>query len=82
MRACVRDARAAAGPIPFAAAATRLEAAELRVFAAAARYRQGERTGGDEGKRLRDEAVAWLAGQGIRDPLRIIRSHAPTPRSG
>jgi hypothetical protein len=79
MRACVHDARmGASGPELFAAAADRLEAADLGAFAAAARYRQGERTGGEEGARLRDAAVAWLAGQGVRDPLRIVCSHAPT----
>src|SRR5262245_35198983 len=80
LRACVRAMRPRAGePDLFATAAARLEAADLGVFAAAARYRQGERTEGDEGQRLRDEALAWLAGQGVRDPLRMIRSHAPTP---
>jgi hypothetical protein len=82
-RACVHDARkGAGGPGLFAVAAGRLEAADLGVFAAAARYRQGERTGGEEGRRLRDEAVARLAGQGVRDPVRMIWSHAPTSSGG
>ena len=59
----------------------RLEAADLGVFAAAARYRQGERTSGAEGERLRKNAVEWLTGQGVRKPLKIIRSHAPIGRS-
>jgi hypothetical protein len=81
MQACVHDARRGAGePNLFAEAAARLEAADLGAFAAAARYRQGERTRGNEGNRLRDEAVSWLAGRGVRDPLRIIRSHVPTSR--
>src|SRR5262245_11726648 len=75
LRACVRAMRPRAGePDLFATAAARLEAADLGVFAAAARYRQSERAGGDEGRRLQDEAVAWLADQGVRDPLRMIRS--------
>lgn len=82
VRACVHDARhEVGGPDLFAAAATRLEAADLGVFAAAARFRQGQRTGGDEGKALRDKAIAWLSGQGVRVPLRMINAHAPTPRS-
>lgn len=80
MRACLHASRSSAGsPDEFATAAARLEGAHLDVFAAAARYRQGERTGGDEGMRLRDDALAWLAGQGVLDPTRMIHSHAPTP---
>jgi hypothetical protein len=80
LRACVHATRPRTNrPDLFATAATRLEAADLGAFAAAARYRQGQRTGGDEGRRLRDGAVAWLASQDVRDPLRIISSHAPTP---
>lgn len=81
LRACVREMKSGVGgPDLFATAAARLEAVDLGAFAAAARYRQGERASGDEGARLKDEAVAWLAGQGVRDPLRMIRSHAPAPR--
>jgi hypothetical protein len=80
MRACVQATRPRTnGPDLFATAAARLEAADLGAFAAAARYRQGQRTAGDEGRRLRDEAVAWLGSQDVRNPIRIITSHAPTP---
>jgi hypothetical protein len=68
-----------ADPDPFAAAAETLESVDLGLFAAAARYRQGERTDVEEGRRLRDEAVAWLTGQGVHNPLRMIRAHAPAP---
>lgn len=80
VRACVHDATATTRtPNLFAAAATRLEAVHLGMFAAAARYRQGERAGGDDGQRLRDEALAWLTAQDVRNPHRIIQSHAPVP---
>jgi hypothetical protein len=62
----------------FRTAANRLEAADLGVFAAAARYRQGQQMDGDDGRLLRESALAWLTMQGVRNPLNIIRSHAPT----
>lgn len=81
MYACVQDARCGGCDATlFAAAAARLEAADLGVFAAAARYRQGERTSGPAGERLRQSATEWLTGQGVRKPLKIIRSHAPIGR--
>jgi hypothetical protein len=80
MRACVVDAQTPAGPAGFAAAAAQLEAVDLGAFAAAARYRQGERTDGAVGQRLCDQAVAWLAKKGVVNPVRIIESNAPTGR--
>lgn len=78
IRACVHASQSgASGSKLFASAADRLEAADLGVYAAAARFRQGEFTDGDEGKRLRETAAAWLSERGVVNPLRMIRSHAP-----
>ncbi|WP_168219213.1 serine/threonine-protein kinase [Limnoglobus roseus] len=78
VQACVRRLRSPdSDPAAFADAVQQLEAADLGLFAASARYCQGERTPGRDGQNLRDEALRWLSDQGIRNPLRMIRSHAP-----
>src|SRR5262249_54660085 len=58
-------------------AAGRLEAAGLRLHAAAARRRLGERVGGSKGHRLVEQAEAWMKGQNVRRPDRMTALLAP-----
>jgi serine/threonine protein kinase len=58
-------------------AASRLEAAGLRLHAAAARRRLGELLGGSEGDRLVQLADAWMKGQNICRPDRMTALLAP-----
>jgi hypothetical protein len=58
-------------------AAGRLEAAGLRLHAAAARRRLGEQVGGSDGHRLVEQADAWMRGQGVRRPDRMTALLAP-----
>jgi hypothetical protein len=55
----------------------RLEAAGLRLHAAAARRRLGEQVGGSEGRRLVEQAEAWMKGQNVRRPDRMTALLAP-----
>ncbi len=51
--------------------------ADMRLFAAAARRRLGETTGGDNGCKLVAEADLWMTNQGIRKPELMTRMLAP-----
>jgi hypothetical protein len=61
----------------LADAAGRLEAAGLCLHAAAARRRLGELVSGSEGRRLVEQADAWMKGQNIRRPDRMAALLAP-----
>ncbi len=69
-----RRERAIAG---FAEAATRLQALDMSLFAAAARWRHGELVGGDEGAARVAEATEWMANQGIARPAAFAAVFAP-----
>ena len=58
-------------------AAARLAAADMALFAAAARRCRGELLGGEEGRALVAEADAWMAAQSIKRPDRMTRMLAP-----
>jgi serine/threonine protein kinase len=58
-------------------AAGRLDAAGLRLHAAAARRRLGELVAGDQGRRLLEQADAWMKGQNVRRPDRMTALLAP-----
>jgi hypothetical protein len=58
-------------------AASRLEAAGLRLHAAAARRRLEEQVAGSEGRRLVGQADAWMKGQNVRRPDRMTALLAP-----
>jgi hypothetical protein len=58
-------------------AAGRLQAAGLRLHAAAARRRLGERVGGSEGHRRVEHAEAWMRGQNVRRPERMTALLVP-----
>jgi hypothetical protein len=58
-------------------AAERCDAAKMRLYAAAARRRLGELTGGEEGRALVAEADKWMAGQGVANPVRMTALLVP-----
>jgi len=58
-------------------AAGRLDAAGLRLHAAAAGRRLGEQVAGSEGRRLVEQADAWMEGQNVRRPDRMTALLAP-----
>jgi tetratricopeptide (TPR) repeat protein len=53
------------------------ERAEMRLYAAAARRRLGEKLGGERGQQLIIEADAWMALQKIKNPEALVRMLAP-----
>jgi hypothetical protein len=53
------------------------EAAGMALYAAAACHRRGELLGGDEGRALGREVAAWMRGQGVIDPGRMVAMLAP-----
>jgi hypothetical protein len=53
------------------------DAADMGLFAAAARRRLGEIVGGDRGRVLIESADAWLAGQGIQNAGNMTTLYAP-----
>jgi tetratricopeptide (TPR) repeat protein len=61
----------------LAKAEAELIAADMELYAAAARRRRGQLLGGDEGRVLVGEADAWMTGQDIREPARIAAMLAP-----
>jgi serine/threonine protein kinase len=59
------------------AAVQRAEAADMSLYAAAARHQLGLALGGDEGARLVEEAKGAMAGQGVRVPERFATMLVP-----
>jgi hypothetical protein len=53
------------------------ERADMRLYAAAARRRMGERLGDERGHDLMAEADAWMAEQRIKNPEAMTRMLAP-----
>jgi hypothetical protein len=53
----------------------------MKLYAAAAKRRLGEITGGLDGQRLTDEADSWMREQKIKAPTRITRMLAPGTES-
>ena len=58
-------------------AVQRFERAEMRLYAAAARRRLGEKLGGERGRQLITEADTWMAEQKIKNPEALTRMLAP-----
>ena len=54
-----------------------LLAAEMALHAAAARRRRGELIGGETGRGLVAATDAWMAGQSIKNPERMVAMLAP-----
>jgi hypothetical protein len=50
----------------------RATATGMLLHRAVARYRRGELVGGDEGRELKVEALAFMAAQKIRNPARML----------
>jgi hypothetical protein len=69
------DARAAVDLL--ASAERQLEAAGMRLYAAAARYTRGELLGDSAGTALRAEAEQWMKSQNIHNPRRFARMLVP-----
>lgn len=61
----------------LAVAASQLEEAQMNLYAAAARYRQGELLGGEVGRTLVDNAVESMAAQNIRDCDAMANMYVP-----
>ena len=59
------------------AAIAGLDAADMPLFAAAARWRRGELQGGDAGRAERGRAEEWLLERGIVNPARMVPMLAP-----
>jgi tetratricopeptide (TPR) repeat protein len=68
--------RAAAARL-VAEAVQGFEAADMALYAAVARWRQGELVGGSAGQGLVAGAEAWMAGQRVRNPRRVVGLMAP-----
>ena len=79
IRAGIAAARGeTAKAIEFAASAeASFEAVDMALYAAATRRRRGQLIGGDEGRKLVEEAETWMAGQKIKNPDRMTDMLAP-----
>jgi hypothetical protein len=53
------------------------ERADMRLYAAAARHRLGERLGSERGRQLVSEAETWMTEQRIKNPTAMTRMLAP-----
>jgi tetratricopeptide (TPR) repeat protein len=58
-------------------AVARLDEVDMQLFAAAARRRLGELTGGDAGRELIARGDSWMATQNIQNPERMTAVHVP-----
>ncbi|HTJ44165.1 MAG TPA: AAA family ATPase [Kofleriaceae bacterium] len=65
--------------IRYRSAAAGFEAVDMTLISSAARWRLGELLGGDEGRTLRTEVEARLAGEGVARPERVVAMFAPVP---
>ena len=54
-----------------------LDAADMNLYATAARYRLGQVEGGDGGRKIFEAAEKWLRRQGVRAPARFVAMLAP-----
>lgn len=54
-----------------------LVAADMALYAAAARYCRGKLLGGDAGNALVNASLGWMSGQGVVNPERMVALHAP-----
>ena len=61
----------------LADATERFEAADMGLFAAAARRHLGQARGGDEGRELVERADTWMRSQSIVNPSRMASCLAP-----
>jgi hypothetical protein len=60
-----------------ARAAEGFAASEMNLFAAAARRREGELRGGEQGRALAEGATRWMLEQGVVNPERMTAMVAP-----
>jgi hypothetical protein len=59
------------------AAEAGFEAADMALYAAAARRRRGDVIGGDDGRRLIENVDAWMSHQNVRNPASMTAMLAP-----
>lgn len=74
--ACLRNDKQAAISL-LSKARAGFENADMKLYAAAAKRRLGEITGGEEGQRLIAEADSWMLAQKIKAPTKITQMLAP-----
>jgi serine/threonine protein kinase/tetratricopeptide (TPR) repeat protein len=79
LRAAVAEQRTDEGKATrlLSEAVQMFERAEMRLYAAAARRRLGEKLGGERGQQLIAEADAWMTGQKIQNPEALVKMLAP-----
>jgi serine/threonine protein kinase/tetratricopeptide (TPR) repeat protein len=53
------------------------DAADMALYAASTRLQLGQKLGGDEGQALMAQAEAWMAAQGIKNPVRMAAMLTP-----
>jgi tetratricopeptide (TPR) repeat protein len=63
----------------YAQSVARLTDVDMLAHAAAARFRQGEHLGGDQGRALCTQAESYFTDQTARNPLRMAGLYAPGP---
>jgi hypothetical protein len=56
---------------------SKFEAIDMHLSANVARHRWGELLGGEEGRAITTDAVAWMTRQGIQNPHRMTALFAP-----
>jgi hypothetical protein len=61
----------------YANAASAFDAAQMALFAAAAKRRHGEMIGGESGRAAIAEADAWMNAHGVTRPSRMTAMLAP-----
>ncbi len=61
----------------LASATAKLEAADLSLFAAAARFVRGELLDDDAGRSMRKSAISWMEAQGVKNPAATAHMMAP-----
>jgi len=74
-RALTNDAAAACGCLELAV--ERLDACEMKLYAAAARIRLGTLVGGDEGRTILEQGRAFMNAQGVKEESCMVAMLAP-----
>jgi hypothetical protein len=72
-----REGRQAEAAALLDTAAHAADAADMKLFAAAARFRQGALLGGAQGNALVAQAEAFMASQKVQNPARMLELFVP-----
>ncbi|HVK72234.1 MAG TPA: protein kinase [Kofleriaceae bacterium] len=73
------DGRIEAAIADYRTALASFDQTETHLFGYAIRHRLGRLLGGDEGEALRAPVGAWLDGEGVREPARMLTMLLPGP---